>query len=175
MTLSSNRHPALLLCLSMIFFRKPASTLRDHAPAGASPPYVSSRQLRDTGLRPYARLQLGCLRCESWSDALHGVRRGNGFDGSGVRYRRVSRGIPASNSPVPGLPHNRAQVRLHSRLNRDDNATPGSFLPTGAGFFLPTATGFFSPTGTGFFSRHCARPGLGARGREAPQPSGRSP
>src|SRR6267142_1191511 len=28
---SSNRHPAVALCWSMIFFRKPVSTFRDHA------------------------------------------------------------------------------------------------------------------------------------------------
>src|SRR3974390_3538952 len=30
---SSNRHPALAYCWSMIFFRRPVSTLRDHAVA----------------------------------------------------------------------------------------------------------------------------------------------
>ena len=31
---SSNHHPALALCLSMIFFRKPVPTFRDHALGG---------------------------------------------------------------------------------------------------------------------------------------------
>ena len=34
---SSNRHPALCFCLSMIFFEKPVSTFPDHALAGAPP------------------------------------------------------------------------------------------------------------------------------------------
>jgi hypothetical protein len=32
---SSNRHPALALCWSMIFFRRPVPASRDHALAGA--------------------------------------------------------------------------------------------------------------------------------------------
>ena len=35
---SSSRHPALALCLSMIFFRKPVPTFRDHALASEPPP-----------------------------------------------------------------------------------------------------------------------------------------
>ncbi|WP_207234531.1 hypothetical protein, partial [Bradyrhizobium sp. Leo170] len=57
---SSNRHPALALCLSMIFFGKPVSTFPDHAVAIDCPARHGVQQLRDD-LARRAAAQTGAM------------------------------------------------------------------------------------------------------------------